>query len=77
MLKHTLRAMGLEEDRVRLQWASAAEGIQLAEAINDMVDKVRALGPLNWPKNWSENGKVESAIERLVEEHAQAMEVPA
>ena len=77
MLKHSLRAFGLEEDRVRLQWASAAEGIQLAEAINEMIDQVRALGPLNWPGNWSEDGEIEAAIERIVEEHAEPMEVPA
>jgi F420-non-reducing hydrogenase iron-sulfur subunit len=75
MLKHSLRAFGLEEDRVRLQWASAAEGVQLAEAINEMVDQVRALGPLNWPSNWSED--VDAAIERIAEEHTEAMEVPA
>jgi F420-non-reducing hydrogenase iron-sulfur subunit len=75
MLRHTLRALGMEEDRIRLQWASAAEGAQLAESINDMVEKVRALGPLNWSATWRENGKVEAAIERLPEEHAAAMEV--
>jgi F420-non-reducing hydrogenase iron-sulfur subunit len=77
MLKHALRMFGVEDERVRLQWASAAEGVQLAEAINDMVDKVRALGPLNWPAKWSENGRVKAALERLPEEHAEAMEVPA
>jgi F420-non-reducing hydrogenase iron-sulfur subunit len=77
MLKHTLRALNIEEERVRLQWASAAEGVQLAKAINEMVDQVRALGPLDWPRNWSENGEVEAAIGRLAEEHAEAMEVPA
>lgn len=76
MLKHTLKAMGMEDDRVRLQWASAAEGVLLAGAINEMIEQVRALGPLDWPKNWSENGKIEEAIEQLVEEHAEAMEVP-
>jgi F420-non-reducing hydrogenase iron-sulfur subunit len=75
MLRHTLRALGMEEDRIRLQWASAAEGAQLAESINDMVEKVRALGPLNWSATWRENGMVEAAIERLPEEHAAAMEV--
>ncbi|HHH83829.1 MAG TPA: hydrogenase iron-sulfur subunit [Chloroflexi bacterium] len=77
MLKHTLRMMGIEEERVRLQWASAAEGAALANAINEMVEQVRALGPLNWPAAWSENGKVEEAIEKLAHEHAEAMEVPA
>ena len=77
MLKHTTRALGIEEERVRLQWASAAEGVQLAEAINEMIDQVRALGPLNWSQHWSENGKIEEAIAALEHEHAEAMEVPA
>jgi F420-non-reducing hydrogenase iron-sulfur subunit len=77
MLKHALRSFGMEDERVRLQWASAAEGAQLAAAIDEMVDQVRKLGPLNWPANWQENGEVEAAIERIAEEHAEAMEVPA
>ena len=39
---------------MRLQWASAAEGQLLADAINDMVEKVRALGPLEWSHKWRE-----------------------
>jgi hypothetical protein len=42
-----------------------------------MTEEVRALGPLNWPAQWSEDGSVETAIRRLEEEHAQAMEVAA
>jgi F420-non-reducing hydrogenase iron-sulfur subunit len=48
MLKITLKALGIEERRIKLVWASAAEGKQLAEEINEMVEEVRALGPLNW-----------------------------
>jgi F420-non-reducing hydrogenase iron-sulfur subunit len=77
MLRHTLDAMGIEPNRLRLQWASAAEGAQLSAAINDMVEKVRALGPLGWSDNWSENGHHLEAIERLANEHAEAMEVTA
>jgi F420-non-reducing hydrogenase iron-sulfur subunit len=77
MLQHTLSTLGMEEGRMRLQWASAAEGGVLAEAINEMVEDVRALGPLNWPSNWEQDEEVEAAVERLAEEHAQAMEVPA
>ena len=51
MLRHTLGVLGVESDRLRLQWASAAEGAQLSAAINDMVEKVRALGPLSWAGN--------------------------
>jgi F420-non-reducing hydrogenase iron-sulfur subunit len=77
MLKHTLRAMGIEEERVRLQWASAAEGTVLANAINEMIEQVRALGPLNWRENFVELEDIESAVEKLAEEHAEAMEVAA
>jgi len=46
LLKHVLRQMGIEEERLRLEWISAAEGDRVRSAINDMVEKVRALGPL-------------------------------
>ena len=75
MIKHTLRQLGLEEDRVRLIWASAAEGQQLAEAIDKFVDDVRKLGPLEWDLNWQENGDRLHALEAIVHEHAEAMEV--
>jgi len=76
MLKHTLKALGLEDDRVRLIWASAAEGQQLAEAIDRFVADVRKLGPLNWPANWSEDPAHLAAVEKMAAEHAEAMEVP-
>ncbi len=48
VIRRTLRALGIEEERVRLFWASAAEGARLADFVNTMTDEVRALGPLNW-----------------------------
>ena len=75
MLKHALGAMGVDEDRVRLVWASAAEGQQLADAIDRMVADVRKLGPLHWPANWEENGQRQKALEEIVQEHEEAMEV--
>lgn len=75
MLQHTLKAMGVESGRVRLLWASAAEGPQLASGIDDMVSKVKALGPLRWPDTWSDAHATPEAVERLVAEHAEAMEV--
>ncbi len=76
MLQHTLRGLGVEEKRVQLVWASAAEGQQLAEAIDKLVSDVRALGPLGWSQNWSENGERIQALEDIVNEHHEAMEVP-
>ena len=46
LLKRVLRDMGIEEDRFRLEWISAAEADRVRATINDMVEKVRALGPL-------------------------------
>ncbi len=64
-LKQTLAALGVEDARVRLQWASAAEGAQLAQAIDRMVADVRALGPLSWPANWEEDGGRLAALEAI------------
>ncbi len=49
LLKRLLEEFGVEPGRLKLVWASAAEGAQLAQAITQMVEEVRALGPLDWP----------------------------
>ena len=46
LLKRVLKEMGIEEDRFRLEWISAAEADRLRTTMNDMAEKVRALGPL-------------------------------
>ena len=76
MLQHTLKAMGVEEERVQLVWASAAEGQQLAEAIDKLVADIKELGPLGWSRNWDENGERIQALQDIVNEHKEAMEVP-
>jgi len=48
LLKKVLAELGIEEGRVRLIWASAAEGLLLAQEIDKMVAEIRQLGPLNW-----------------------------
>ena len=64
LLRRTLVAMGIEAERLHLAWASAAEGIQLAREITEMVERVRTLGPLNWHLNGSQPEVVsEAAIE--------------
>ncbi len=75
LLKYTLAELGIEEDRLRLVWASAAEGPQLAQAIDHFVEWVRQLGPLRWSRNWEERQR-EKAIEQIAHEHAEALEVP-
>jgi F420-non-reducing hydrogenase iron-sulfur subunit len=51
LLKKMLSQFGIEEDRVRLDWVSASEGEKYATVINDMTEKVRALGPFHQMNN--------------------------
>ena len=75
LLMHTLRALGISERRVRLVWASAAEGAQLAESIDEMVEDIRTLGPLHWATNWAEESGHLDEVEKILLEHQAAMEV--
>jgi F420-non-reducing hydrogenase iron-sulfur subunit len=45
LLKKLLADYGIEEERVRLEWVSASEGQRFADIVNDMTERVRALGP--------------------------------
>lgn len=47
LLKRLLTQLGIEPERLRLIWASAAEGAYFAEQATKIVEDVRALGPLN------------------------------
>ncbi|MBN2149159.1 MAG: hydrogenase iron-sulfur subunit [Anaerolineales bacterium] len=51
LMVRVLSQMGIEPERLKLMWASAAEGAIFAEEINKFVEQVRALGPLNWDKS--------------------------
>ncbi len=51
LLKRLLKEMGIEEERFRLEWISAAEADRFKTVVNDMVEKVRALGPLGLEKS--------------------------
>ncbi len=49
LLQRTVQALGIEPERLQLVWASAAEGVRLANEIARVTEEVRAIGPLNWP----------------------------
>jgi len=69
LLRRTLEQLGIEPGRLKLVWASAAEGVKLAEEITKFTEEVRALGPLNWPKWPKPNGhKTEKIVAETVEE---------
>jgi F420-non-reducing hydrogenase iron-sulfur subunit len=45
LLKRMLADFGIEEERVRLEWVSASEGTRFADIVDDMTERLRALGP--------------------------------
>lgn len=45
LLKEILPRFGFEEDRLKLTWIGASEGVDFAATIKEMVDQVKALGP--------------------------------
>ena len=57
LLRRTLKGLGIEPERVKLVWASAAEGVKLAQEIAILVEEIRALGPLQWPQWPLRNGR--------------------
>jgi len=46
LLKKVLPQLGIEPDRLRLEWISASEGTKFQSTMNEFVDEVSALGPL-------------------------------
>jgi F420-non-reducing hydrogenase iron-sulfur subunit len=87
LLQRTIEQFGIEPGRVKLVWASAAEGVRFAEETAKMVEEIRKLGPLNWSSVVQEIGdhpliQMDGATEALAVEDAeveslQAEEVPA
>ena len=45
MLFSMLDFMGIERNRTRLEWVSAAEGAKFAATMNDFVAQITELGP--------------------------------
>ena len=45
LLKKMLKQLGIEEERVRLEWVSASEGAKFAEVTNSFTQSIKNLGP--------------------------------
>lgn len=46
LLRTVLREMGIEAERLRLEWISASEGDKVQRVCNEMTEELRSLGPL-------------------------------
>ncbi|OIP28377.1 MAG: heterodisulfide reductase subunit [Chloroflexi bacterium CG_4_10_14_0_8_um_filter_46_9] len=40
-----LEQLGIERDRVRLEWVSASEGTRFAEVVTDLTQTIKKVGP--------------------------------
>ncbi len=47
LLKNTLPQLGIESERLRLEWISASEAPKFQSAVNGFIDEVTGLGPLH------------------------------
>ena len=45
LLKKALKELGIEPERLRLEWISASEGDKFAAVVCDMVEEIKNLGP--------------------------------
>ena len=46
LLRNMLPQLGIEPERLRLEWISASEGSKFQSAVNGFIDEVTELGPL-------------------------------
>jgi len=49
MLRRLVKDFGIEPERLRLEWISAAEGDKVRQVVNEMVETLHRLGPLALP----------------------------
>ena len=47
LLKRMLSQLGIQQERLRLEWVSASEGERYRTIINEFVEQIRTLGPLD------------------------------
>lgn len=50
LTKLLLQDLGIEPERLRLEWISASEGARFAQVISDFTKTIKELGPICWNK---------------------------
>jgi F420-non-reducing hydrogenase iron-sulfur subunit len=56
LLRAVLADLGIEPERFRHEWVSAAEGEKFARLVAEVTEEIRPLGPLGWPRRLAERG---------------------
>jgi coenzyme F420-reducing hydrogenase delta subunit len=62
--RRLLKYIGLNPERLRLEWVSASEGSRFAEVMNDFSKKVKELGPLGKGEG-IENNDLKAKLEAI------------
>lgn len=47
LLSKVLEQLGIERERFRLEWVSAAEGVKFQQICDEFTEQIKKLGPLN------------------------------
>ena len=47
MTGNFLKLLGIDQQRIRIEWISSAEGNKFAEVANDFTETIKSLGPAN------------------------------
>jgi F420-non-reducing hydrogenase iron-sulfur subunit len=56
LLRKMLSQLGVEPERLRLEWISASEGDKFAAVVKDMVTKLKKLGPIPFKNGGNPSG---------------------
>jgi len=54
-LKPFLQAVGIDKDRLRLEWISASEGPKVAETVKSFTQTIKGLGPSPFNRRQNEH----------------------
>lgn len=70
LLKRMLVDLGIEPDRLRLEWISAAEGEKVQRVVNEMVEQINKCGPLALHKKFKQWDKEIVTVEHATQADA-------
>lgn len=47
MTRELVKTLGIDHERLRLEWVSSSEGVRFGEVVKEFTEKIRSLGPSN------------------------------
>ena len=78
LCRKLLEAIGINKERLRIEWASAAEGSRIAKVITDFIGQLKEIGPLGKGNGEEDGSRLKLRLEvakklvpyiKLVESH--------